>query len=44
MLPHKTVRGKAAFERLKCFEGIPATVRQGEESGCPGGVEDCEIE
>ena len=24
MLPHKTVRGKAAFERLKCFEGIPA--------------------
>jgi|MDSW01.1.fsa_nt_gb large subunit ribosomal protein L13Ae len=24
MLPHKTTRGKAAFERLKCFEGIPA--------------------
>ena len=23
MLPHKTARGKAAFERLKCFEGIP---------------------
>lgn len=24
MLPHKTARGKAALERLKVFEGIPA--------------------
>lgn len=23
MLPHKTERGKAALDRLKCFEGIP---------------------
>ena len=24
MLPHKTVRGAAAFERFKAYEGIPA--------------------
>lgn len=24
MVPHKTARGKAALERLKVFEGIPA--------------------
>lgn len=24
MVPHKTKRGAAALERLKCFEGIPA--------------------
>lgn len=24
MVPHKTARGAAALERLKCFEGIPA--------------------
>lgn len=24
MLPHKTARGKAAMERLKVFEGVPA--------------------
>merc|ERR1712154_104100 len=24
MLPHKTARGQAAFNSLKCFEGIPA--------------------
>merc|ERR1712216_5866 len=23
MIPHKTARGAAAMERLKCFEGIP---------------------
>jgi large subunit ribosomal protein L13Ae len=23
MLPHKTARGAAALERIKCFEGIP---------------------
>ncbi len=23
MLPHKTDRGQAALDRLKCFEGIP---------------------
>jgi large subunit ribosomal protein L13Ae len=23
MMPHKTARGKAAMERMKCFEGIP---------------------
>ncbi len=24
MVPHKTKRGNAALERLKCFEGVPA--------------------
>lgn len=24
MIPHKTPRGAAAMERLKCFEGVPA--------------------
>ena len=24
MVPHKTKRGAAALERLKCFEGVPA--------------------
>eukprot|EP00003_Mantamonas_plastica_P013792 TRINITY_DN239_c0_g1_i5.p2 TRINITY_DN239_c0_g1~~TRINITY_DN239_c0_g1_i5.p2 ORF type:complete len:114 (-),score=38.11 TRINITY_DN239_c0_g1_i5:16-357(-) len=24
MLPHKTARGAAALERLKCFDGVPA--------------------
>lgn len=24
MVPHKTKRGAAALDRLKCFEGIPA--------------------
>lgn len=24
MVPHKTARGKAAMESLKCYEGIPA--------------------
>jgi large subunit ribosomal protein L13Ae len=23
MVPHKTARGAAALERLKCFEGVP---------------------
>jgi len=23
MVPHKTQRGAAALERLKCFEGVP---------------------
>lgn len=23
MLPHKTARGQAALDRVKCFEGIP---------------------
>ena len=25
MLPHKTVRGAAAFERFKAYEGIPVS-------------------
>ena len=24
MVPHKTKRGAAALERLKCFDGVPA--------------------
>ena len=24
MLPHKQYRGKAALDRMKCFEGMPA--------------------
>lgn len=24
MIPHKTARGAAALQRLKCFEGVPA--------------------
>lgn len=24
MVPHKTKRGKAALETLKCYEGVPA--------------------
>ena len=28
MIPHKTARGAAALERLKCFEGIPETFAQ----------------
>lgn len=24
MVPHKTARGQAAMERMKCFEGVPA--------------------
>ena len=41
MLPHKTTRGKAAFERLKCLKGSRTANRQGEEAVVHGGVEDC---